>query len=325
MTDPNFAQTVTLVCEHNEQGALGIVINRPLPMTLGDVFTQLGLDCGPVEGRRRAGAAWRASADRRGFVLHSPGPLWDSTLPVSAWLHLTTSARHPRRAGRGEGPAAAIIALGYSGWDAGQLEAEVAQNAWLTVPADERLLFETALEERWRPLAGPARRQPAALSSDAGPRLSCAVATAAEVILASTTVRGARRRGRADHDRHRQAPAGVIPVHGAPDWAAVERCVREWSPARLLVGVPYNMDGTETVLTATCRAFARQLARRFGLPVDCVDERLTSAAASADLREARRSGARQPPRPPRGHRRPRRAADPRDLAARSRPLTPERP
>jgi putative Holliday junction resolvase len=88
------------------------------------------------------------------------------------------------------------------------------------------------------------------------------------------------------------SPAGVIPVRGAPDWAAVERCVREWSPARLLVGVPYNMDGTETVLTATCRAFAQELARRFGLPVDCVDERLTSAAATADLREARRSGAR---------------------------------
>jgi putative Holliday junction resolvase len=88
------------------------------------------------------------------------------------------------------------------------------------------------------------------------------------------------------------SPAGVIPVRGAPDWDAVERCVREWSPARLLVGVPYNMDGTETALTATCRAFARQLARRFGLPVDCVDERLTSAAATADLREARRSGAR---------------------------------
>ena len=88
------------------------------------------------------------------------------------------------------------------------------------------------------------------------------------------------------------SPAGVIPVHGAPDWTALERCVRDWSPARLLVGVPYNMDGTETALTATCRAFADELARRFGLPVDCVDERLTSSAATADLREARRSGAR---------------------------------
>jgi len=88
------------------------------------------------------------------------------------------------------------------------------------------------------------------------------------------------------------SPAGVIPVHGTPDWPAIERCVNEWTPGRLLVGVPYNMDGTETVLTATCRAFATELARRFGLPVDCVDERLTSAAATADLREARRAGVR---------------------------------
>jgi len=119
------------------------------------------------------------------------------------------------------------------------------------------------------------------------------VATAApEVILAFDY--GAKRIGVAvgQTTTGTASPAGVIAVHGGPDWAAVNRCIREWSPARLLVGVPYNMDGTETVLTATCRAFAAELARRFGLPVDCVDERLTSAAATADLREARRSGAR---------------------------------
>ena len=88
------------------------------------------------------------------------------------------------------------------------------------------------------------------------------------------------------------SPAGVIPVAGTPDWAAIERCVREWSPARLLVGLPYNMDGTETLLTGTCRGFGKELSRRFGLPVEFVDERLTSAAAQADLRDARRSGAR---------------------------------
>ena len=88
------------------------------------------------------------------------------------------------------------------------------------------------------------------------------------------------------------SPAGVISVSGSVDWTAVERCVREWSPARLLVGLPYNMDGSETVLTGACRGFAAELERRFGLPVEFVDERLTSAAATADLREARRSGAR---------------------------------
>jgi putative Holliday junction resolvase len=88
------------------------------------------------------------------------------------------------------------------------------------------------------------------------------------------------------------SPAGIVEVRTTPDWKALERCVREWSPSRLLVGLPYNMDGTDTLLTATCRAFAAELERRFGLPVELVDERLTSAAATSDLREARRSGAR---------------------------------
>jgi putative Holliday junction resolvase len=88
------------------------------------------------------------------------------------------------------------------------------------------------------------------------------------------------------------SPVGVIPVAQAPDWDALGRAVRDWSPTRLLVGLPYNMDGTETVLTGVCRGFARELERRYGLPVEFVDERLTSSAAEADLREVRRSGAR---------------------------------
>jgi putative Holliday junction resolvase len=88
------------------------------------------------------------------------------------------------------------------------------------------------------------------------------------------------------------SPVGVVGAGTGPDWSALERCVHEWSPARLLVGLPYNMDGSETVLTGACRAFAGELARRFGLPVEFVDERLTSVTAQADLREVRRSGAR---------------------------------
>lgn len=88
------------------------------------------------------------------------------------------------------------------------------------------------------------------------------------------------------------SPAGVVGAGAGPDWPALERCVRDWSPTRLLVGLPYNMDGSETVLTGACRSFAGELARRFGLPVEFVDERLTSVTAQADLREVRRSGAR---------------------------------
>ena len=86
---------------------------------------------------------------------------------------------------------------------------------------------------------------------------------------------------------------GVLPARGTPDWEAVSRCVREWSPDRAVVGLPYNMDGSETALTAACREFAAQLSKRYQLPVDLVDERLTSSAAQADLRDARRSGARR--------------------------------
>jgi putative Holliday junction resolvase len=88
------------------------------------------------------------------------------------------------------------------------------------------------------------------------------------------------------------SPAGALPVHGAPDWPAIGHCIGNWMPGRLLVGLPYNMDGTDTALTAACRSFAAELRSRFNLPVDLVDERLTSAAATADLREVRRSGAR---------------------------------
>ena len=168
MADPNFSQTVTLVCEHNAQGALGIVINRPLPMSFGEVFEQLGL--GATHSRVAADpvlAGGPVQTDR-GFVLHSPGPLWDSTLPVSDWLHLTTSRDILEALARGEGPSSALIALGYAGWEAGQLEAEVAQNAWLTVPADERLVFQTALDERWEAACQLLGVNLLHLSSDAG-------------------------------------------------------------------------------------------------------------------------------------------------------------
>ena len=87
--------------------------------------------------------------------------------------------------------------------------------------------------------------------------------------------------------------AGALPCRdGKPDWAAVDACVAQWSPSRLLVGLPYNMDGSETTTTAACRKFGQELGRRSGLPVEFVDERLTSAAAYDELRGERRSGSR---------------------------------
>ena len=88
------------------------------------------------------------------------------------------------------------------------------------------------------------------------------------------------------------SPVGALPARGRPDWNAVERCIRDWAPDRVLVGVPYNVDGTENALAAACRAFAAEISTRSGLPVELVDERLTSSAATSELREARRSGTR---------------------------------
>ena len=86
----------------------------------------------------------------RGFVLHSPGASFESTLPVSEKLHLTTSRDILDALASGQGPERAIVALGYAGWDAGQLEEEMARNAWLTVPVDVNLLFEVPAEDRWQ-------------------------------------------------------------------------------------------------------------------------------------------------------------------------------
>ena len=168
MDDPNFAQTVTMVCEHTPQGALGIVINRPLSMTLGEVFAQLGLDASKSRVVQQPVLHGGPVQTDRGFVLHSPGPHWDSTLPVSERVHLTTSRDILDALAGGEGPEHAIVALGYAGWDAGQLEDEMARNAWLTAPVDERLLFEVPIEDRWQAAARLLGVNLMTLSSDAG-------------------------------------------------------------------------------------------------------------------------------------------------------------
>jgi putative transcriptional regulator len=168
MDDPNFAQTVTLVCEHSERGALGIVINRTLPMTLGEVFEQLGLDATRSRVNDQPVLRGGPVQTERGFVLHSPSGKWESSLPFSERMHLTTSRDILDALARGEGPESAVIALGYAGWDAGQLEDEMARNAWLTVEADDRVLFRTPVEQRWQTAARLLGVDLRTLSSDAG-------------------------------------------------------------------------------------------------------------------------------------------------------------
>jgi putative transcriptional regulator len=148
MVDPNFASTLTFVCEHNADGALGLVVNRPIEMTLSVLFEQIDVALDD-DGLRQTPVLFGGPVQvDRGFVLHRPLGNWQSTLAISDDLGLTTSRDILEAVGRGEGPANMLVSLGYAGWDAGQLEQELAANAWLTVAADPGVMFELTPEKR---------------------------------------------------------------------------------------------------------------------------------------------------------------------------------
>jgi putative transcriptional regulator len=148
MADPRFSQTLTYVCEHNEDGALGIVVNRPTEMTLSALFEQINVPLADEELRRTPVHFGGPVQVDRGFVLHRPLGNWQSTLSIDDEIGLTTSKDVLEAVARGEGPRDVIVSLGYAGWSAGQLEQEIAQNAWLTVAADPEVLFETPVDAR---------------------------------------------------------------------------------------------------------------------------------------------------------------------------------
>ena len=148
MADPHFARSLTYVCEHSERGALGVVVNKPIEMNLRGLFDQLELG---MHDPRHAGQpvlfGGPVSTDH-GFVLHAPAGDWKSTLRVREAIGLTTSLDILEALGRSDGPEQVLVTLGYAGWGAGQLEQELAQNAWLTVEASTPILFDTPAEER---------------------------------------------------------------------------------------------------------------------------------------------------------------------------------
>jgi putative transcriptional regulator len=154
MQDPNFVKTVTYICEHSDQGALGIVINRPLDMDLGAIFDQLALESADPELTRQPVLQGGPVHQERGFVLHEPAEVasdaFDATLAVTDAIRVTTSQDILSAMARGRGPKRALVALGYAGWGAGQLESELVQNAWLSVPASPKIIFDTPFDQRWR-------------------------------------------------------------------------------------------------------------------------------------------------------------------------------
>ena len=148
MADPYFSRSLTYICEHNDQGALGLVVNRPIDMTVQALFERLSLDLrdGPfADAPIYFGGPVQTD---RGFVLHAPAGNWQTTLRVGEAIGLTTSKDILEAVGRGEGPPRMLVTLGYAGWSPGQLEHELARNAWLTVEAADSILFETPAEER---------------------------------------------------------------------------------------------------------------------------------------------------------------------------------
>lgn len=148
LNDSSFAHTVTYICEHSEKGAMGVVINTATPMLLKEIFSQMDLNDLSDQGNQIVMSGGPVQPER-GFVLHSNDAKWQSTLEISADISLTASRDIITALAEGRGPKQCLVALGYAGWGEGQLEAEIAANSWLTVPADKDIIFNTPLQERW--------------------------------------------------------------------------------------------------------------------------------------------------------------------------------
>jgi putative transcriptional regulator len=158
MHDPRFVQSIMLICHHDHEGALGLVLNRISDFTLHDLCVQMELPHDAQQMLQLPVHIGGPMDTHRGFLLHAdPSPLhqkWQHSLPIMTstgqTLHLTTSLDGLQAIAQDQGPEPFIFALGYAGWSAGQLEKELADNVWLTLDADPRLLFETAIEQRWQ-------------------------------------------------------------------------------------------------------------------------------------------------------------------------------
>lgn len=153
MNDPQFSQSITYICDHNTEGAMGVMVNRTLNIQLHDVFEQLDLDYTQANASTPILAGGPVSTER-GFILHpTTEHSWQSTLKISPEISLTASKDIISALAEGTGPQNAQVALGYAGWGAGQLESEIKENSWLTVPADAEILFNTPIDQRWHTAA----------------------------------------------------------------------------------------------------------------------------------------------------------------------------
>ena len=168
LVDDNFNHTVTYICEHNENGSFGIVINRITDVTLNEIIHQMDIKTSEPIALEKHIYHGGPVQQERGFILHRPLGAWSSSLKINDQMALTTSRDILEAIAHDEGPEQSIIALGYAGWSPGQLEQELANNTWLNCPADEQIIFDIPAEKRWQSAADILGIDLQLLSNDAG-------------------------------------------------------------------------------------------------------------------------------------------------------------
>ncbi len=168
LDDGFFNHTVTYICEHNETGSFGIIINQETGITLKQIAQEMKIETENTYNKDQSVFIGGPVDQGRGFILHRPTGEWQSSLKVKNDVALTTSKDILQAIINNKGPEDCIVALGYAGWAAGQLDNEMANNTWLNCPADEQIIFKTPTEERWKAAANLIGVDLSLLSNDAG-------------------------------------------------------------------------------------------------------------------------------------------------------------
>lgn len=168
LADPNFFHSVTFLCEHNKDGAMGLTINRTIDINFGMLLEHLDINDSVAQVKNLPVYQGGPVQTERGFVLHENFGQWNATIPVTDNIAVTMSQDIIEAIAHGAGPSRFLIALGYAGWGAGQLEQELASNSWLSGPADPAIIFTTPNEQRWQAAAALLGVEIGLLSPDAG-------------------------------------------------------------------------------------------------------------------------------------------------------------
>ena len=168
LTEPPFARGVAFLCQHDDDGAIGLLVNQVSEYRFGDVLAQMKLPCRDSELADAPVLIGGPVEQQRGFVLHREPGTWESSYRIHDGWSVTTSRDILVAMAAGEGPRQALMVLGYAGWGAGQLERELMENAWLTAEADAQIVFDTPLDERWNAAAGLVGIDPRQLTGYAG-------------------------------------------------------------------------------------------------------------------------------------------------------------